>query len=88
MLRRSFLKGAAALAAVPLAPISARAMPMAQAPVEIVAPVVPYRSCTVRSASGIRVFDANGTLRMVMGMLNADDPAWASEKPWMIQYHA
>ena len=88
MLRRSFLKGAAALAAAPLVPMPDSVAAPAAASVEVVAPLARYRSCTVWSASGLRVFDGNGLLRVVMGRLDAGDPAWDSEAPHLVQYNA
>ena len=69
MHRRSFLQGAAALAAAPVLPTA-----VASRPVEVTPPG--YRNCVVISRSGTRVFGANGALRATIGALDAD---WDSE---------
>lgn len=67
MHRRSFLKGAAALAAAPLLPVAA-----ASAPVPIVSASAPaiagYRDCLVMFERGMKVFDANGAVRVTLGL--------------------
>lgn len=72
MLRRSFLKGAAALAAAPALPVSGQPATLAMPP--IAGPR--YRNCVVISRSGTRIFAADGKLRVTIGDLNAD---WETE---------
>lgn len=84
MHRRNFLKGAAALAVAPaLAPVAAPAVPL-----DVATPAARYRACSVWSASGFRVFDGRGVLRLLVGVLDADDPAWNEEVPYLVQYNA
>lgn len=74
MLRRSFLKGAAALAAAPLLPAVAEAAPIESAAIaESAATVARYRNCIVYCLNGFKVYDAAGDLRIVMG--DSDDPS-------------
>lgn len=67
MLRRSFLKGAAALAAAPALPAAASSASVPSAAVSAPA-IAGYRNCFVQFQHGAKVFDANGFVRLAMGL--------------------
>lgn len=65
--RRTFLTGAAALAAAPMLPSSPAAAPVPASIASEPAVVSRYAGCLVHFERGVKLFDADGMVRVCLG---------------------